>query len=239
MSIAKKITFMSAALLFSLSATTAQADVITGGVTGGSALAAGGTFVELGVPLGNPFGAANSVGDNTFQSPNFYVFNESQNAITTGSLSYDYGVGESTAGGHVGGTIVGGTIVASHYVFFDPGPFQSIQAFVQFDAVILGVITATGTLAASDYLANTGVNYLNPGLRGLEGSDKIISVTGDTVSVNWGAASPGDYIRVLTAFSPGGAAVPEPSAFLLLVLGFMGLALVKKNQHASSIPNQV
>ncbi|MDA0280369.1 MAG: hypothetical protein O3C29_08035 [Proteobacteria bacterium] len=237
MSISKRINFISAGLLLCLGATTAQADVITGGVTGGSALDAGGAFVELSVPLGNPFGAANSIGADTFQSPNFYVFNESQNTTTTGSLSFDYGVGESTTGGHVGGTIAGGTTVASHYVFFDPGPSQSIQAFVQFDAVILGVITATGTLAASDYLANTGVNYLNPGLRGLEGGDKIVSVTGDAVFVDSSASTPGDYIRVLTAFLPGGA-VPEPSAFVLLVLGFMGLTLIKKNLHASSIPNQ-
>jgi hypothetical protein len=33
------------------------------------------------------------------------------------------------------------------------------------------MITSTGELAASDFLSNTNIAYLNPGARGLEGGD--------------------------------------------------------------------
>lgn len=54
--LAKHFKILPAALFASLLTSTAQADVISGGVTGGTAFAAGGTFLELSVPLGNPVG---------------------------------------------------------------------------------------------------------------------------------------------------------------------------------------
>jgi hypothetical protein len=52
----------------------ATATITGGDVTGGTAQAAGGTFAKLAVPLVNPFGLPNSVGNDTFQSPNLYGF---------------------------------------------------------------------------------------------------------------------------------------------------------------------
>lgn len=186
----------------------AQATIISGQVTGGTAQIAGGTFVKLTVPLGNPFGAANSVGADTFQSPNLYGFDESQNTQVTGiPLVVDVGTSP----------IAVGTIVASHYIFFDPGPSQSITGTVDFDSDVLAIITSTTNLAASDYLANTGVNYLNPGLRGLEPGDSVTISGPRQILFNTTASSPGDYVRVITAFSP--AAVPEPSVLALFATG--------------------
>ena len=97
------------------------------------------------------------------------------------------------------------------------------QGTVTFDSNILGIISSTDNLGASDFLANTGVTYLEPTLRGLE-VDDIVTITGlNTISVDWVARNPGDYIRVITAQSP--AAVPVPAAFWLFgsALALLGL----------------
>jgi hypothetical protein len=194
-------TFSAALVLLSFAiCIPAHATIISGIVTGGTAETAGGMFVKLTVPLANPFGAPDSVGNDNLQSPNLYGFDEDQNILPASPLSVD--VGPSP--------IAAGMTVASHYIFFDPGPTQEVIGTVDFDSDILGIITSTGLLAASDFLANTGVNYLNPANRGLEAGDSV-TINGpremlfDTV-----ASSPGDYVRVLTAFSPSAASAPEP-----------------------------
>ena len=192
-----------------LVAAPATATIIGGSVTGGSAFAAGGTFVKLTVPLANPFGTANSVGNNTFQSPNLFGFDEAQNVpVGPGDLLTDAGTNPVPAG----------TTVASHYIFFDPGPLQNIVGTVDFDSDIVAIITATNTLQASDYLANTGVHYLNPLLRGLEAGDSVSISGARQILFTTAANTPGDYVRVLTVFSPG-PGVPEPGMGLLLAGG--------------------
>ncbi len=207
-----------AGLLFSpFIAGEAQAIIIGGAVTGGTASTNGGTFVQLFPPIGNPLGAPNSVGNDTFNNYNLYGFNESQNAV----------VGPAGLATNIpSGTLAAGTVVASHYIFFDPQSGTQI-GWVDFDAPILAIMTQTGTLAASDYLANTGVNYLNPSLRGLESGDSAVidGTLNYRLNVNWSASTPGDYVRVLTAFSPG-AAVPETGSTLLM----MGCALLALDQ---------
>jgi PEP-CTERM putative exosortase interaction domain len=195
----------------------ATATITGGDVTGGTAQAAGGSFVKLTVPLANPFGPPNSVGNDTFQSPNLYGFDEDQNILLAAPLVVDVG----------GGPIPAGSIVASHYVFFDPGPSEHVIGTVDFDADILGIITSTATLAASDFLANTGVNYLNPGLRGLEAGDSVTISGPRQILFDTVASSPGDYVRVLTAFSPA-AAVPEPASAAMLAAGLATLALLRR-----------
>jgi hypothetical protein len=181
----------------------ATATIIGGSVTGGSAQTAGGTFVKLTVPLSNPFGAADSVGNDNFQSPNLFGFDEDQNIVLTAPLIVDVG----------GSPIPAGTTAASHYIFFDPGPTQRVIGTVNFDSDVIAIFTSTGKLAASDFLANTGVNYLNPANRGLEAGDSVTISGQRQILFDTTASSPGDYVRVLTAFSPGASTgVPEPGS---------------------------
>jgi len=193
----------------------AFATTISGIVTGGTAATAGGIFVKLTPPLNNPFGPPNSVGDNTFQSPNLFAFDEDQNILLGAVLNMD-----------VGGSVPAGATVASHYIFFDPGPLQTIVGMINFDSDILGIIFSTNLLAASDFLANTGVNYLNPSQRGLEAGDSVTISGPRQIRFDTSASDPGDYVRVITMFSPA-AAVPESSAFVLVSVGLFSLGAVR------------
>ena len=191
----------------------ASAIIIGGAVTGGTSFADGGIFMELTPPLANPFGTPNSVGENTFNDNNLYGFNEDQNVnVETDPLALDIGSVNP---------LPVGTEVASHYIFFDPDGTESQIGYVDFDAPIFGIITSSSLLGASDYLANTGVTYLEPGLRGLEGGDSvwIDPLNPFRMMVDWDASTPGDYVRVLTQHSPG--AVPEGG----LTLGLLALAI--------------
>ncbi len=165
--------------------------------------------MKLSVPLPNLFGTPDSVGNDNFQSPDLFGFDEDQNILLIAPLSVDVGASPIPAG----------TTVASHYIFFDPGPTEHVVGTVDFDSDVLAIISSTALLAESDVLANTGVNYLNPGNRGLEAGDSVTisgtrQITFDTV-----ASSPGDYVRVLTAFSPAATAAPEPGGIALLGIG--------------------
>jgi hypothetical protein len=218
----KKLMAAIALLVFTTSVP-ATAEIIGGTVTGGSAFTAGGTFVKLTVPLANPFGPPNSVGNDTFQSPNLFGFDEDQNILLAAPLTVD--VGSSP--------IPAGTLVASHYIFFDPGPSQQIIGTVDFDADVLAIMTSTATLAASDFLANTGVNYLNPGARGLEPGDSVTISGPKQILFDTFASSPGDYVRVLTEFSPTAASVPEPGSLSLLGSGLLALAFLLRSRNSA------
>lgn len=213
-------------------AVSAQATVIGGEVTGGAAKTQGGTFIKLGVPFTEST-PGNTVGNNTFQTPNLYAFDEDQNIDLVDPLDYDLTVGGSYGGGVPlnPGTLAPGQTVASHYVFFDPGPSTTIEGYVEFDSDIVGVYIFTDSLFATDFLANTGVTYLNPGARGLEGpsADKIVTVSDRRIDISFRASTPGDYIRVLTQFSPG-AEVPEPLTGALVGAGLLGIAGLRRRR---------
>jgi len=229
----KKASFAAFPLLFALSFP-ATATIISGTVTGGTAQTAGGTFVKLTVPLANPFGPPNSLGNDNFQSPNLYGFDEDQNILLTAPLTVDVGASP----------IPDGTVVASHYIFFDPGPTLHVIGTVNFDSQVVGIITSTGPLAASDFLATTGVNYLSTAASGLEPGDSVTISGPQQILFDTFASSPGDYVRVLTLFSPAPASAPEPEALPLLgggllvaasLLGRKGGRNFRKHQHKRSI----
>ena len=62
---------------------------------------------------------------------------------------------------HGSTTLPTGATVASHYIFFDPVN-GSIDGTVDFDSDVVAIVSSTSLLLASDFLANTGVIYLNP-----------------------------------------------------------------------------
>lgn len=217
-----KPTVAAAAVALALSIalpSTGSATIIGGSVTGGTAFTNGGVFQKLTPPLSNPFGAPNSVGNNTFQSNNLFGFDEDQNIVLAAPLTVDI-----VASGPL--TLATGTIVASHYIFFDPGPSRSIVGTVDFDADVIAIITSLDNLTGSDFLANTGVNYLSPGLRGLESGDSVTISGPRQILFDTTASTPGDYVRVLTAFSP--TAVPEPSTIAVIGAGLIGLVASRR-----------
>jgi len=137
-----------------------------------------------------------TVGYDTFDDDNLYAFDEDQNILIDAPVRVDIG-GED-------GVIAPDTVVASHYVFFDSLRGVHI-GYVDFDSAILGIAAFQDTMAATDFLANTDVEYISPELRGLERGDIVWIDTEDPhrLWVYWAGSSPGDYIRVFTAKSAG------------------------------------
>ena len=184
-------------LLAPVGAQNAFGIVTSGAVTGGTALTIdGGVFQKLTPPIG-------PVGDDNQQSSNLFAFDETQNVVipaggvTTDQCFIVVGICPIPAG----------TIVASHYVFFDPDPVRTQEGTVDFDSDVYAIISSTANLLASDFLITPNADYLNRVERGIEPVDSITKTGPQQIAVNWGASTPGDYIRVLTVFSPGGEEV--------------------------------
>lgn len=169
-----------------LAATTAQATVIGGEIVEQTG---SGTFVKL--TTDPPF----DVGQDNFNTDNLYAFDEDQNITLIEPIRVDVG--------GTNGMIAAGQVIASHYVFFD-----SLRGthfgYVDFDSPILGVAALPASMDATDFLANTDVNYISTDLRGLEQGDYVWVDEEDPFRlwVYWAGSSPGDYIRVFTAQSP-------------------------------------
>jgi hypothetical protein len=180
----------------------ALASIVSGSILSGGP---GATFVKLTVPFVSST-PANTVGNDNFQTNNLYGFDEDQNILLVAPLVVDAVPSGST-------TLPIGTTVASHYVFFDPVS-GSIDGLVNFDSNILAIITSTTLLQASDFLLNNGVTYLSPNDRGIEPEqgDSVTFSGARQIRVVLYASTPGDYVRVLTAFSPLAPLPPAPPA---------------------------
>ncbi|MEM9854289.1 MAG: hypothetical protein AAF841_07515 [Pseudomonadota bacterium] len=169
-------------LLFMLVPLAASATVIDGEIIRQSGA---GTFIKL--DTADRF----SVGADNFNTDHLYAFDEDQNIALDAPIAVDIG--------GIEGQIAAGTIVASHYVFFDS--IDGIQlGYVDFDADILGIAALPGSLDATDFLANTNVDYISTDLRGLERGDYawVDEERAWRLWVYWAGSSPGDYIRVFT-----------------------------------------
>ncbi|MEC9432936.1 MAG: VPLPA-CTERM sorting domain-containing protein [Pseudomonadota bacterium] len=157
------------------------------------------------------------------------LWNERQNVTLTAPLAVDrvFDTGASFVSGSSGNfMLAAGTVVSSHYVQWDPsGASGSIQATITADSQIFAFITADVKLFNSDdILGLPGVDYNDFTNRGLESGDST-SFSGQSVAIDWTATSPGDWTRLITAYSPS-ADVPVPAALPLLAaaLGAFGLA---------------
>ena len=136
-----------------------------------------------------------SVGYDNFNTDHLYAFDEDQNIVLPIPIRVDIGDED--------GLLPAGTEVASHYVFFDSIDGTQL-GYVDFDAPILGIAAFQDTMGATDFLANTDVDYIGTELRGLEQGDHAWIDEEDPFRlwVLWAGSSPGDYIRVFTAHSP-------------------------------------
>ena len=203
------------ALLVSAGAVQATVTTITG-LPGSEAIA----YVK-GMPGTIPFTiAANGYNDDTL-----YVWNEQQNVLLTSPLKVDR-VADTSAPYITGSPgnyeIAAGTIVSSHYVQWDPAGTKRVIAELVFDSDIFAFITADSKLSASDAtLGLAGINYNDFGARGLEPEDVANWGAADTsVQINWNASNPGDWTRLITAYSPSAdTVIPAPGAILLGTIG--------------------
>ena len=184
----------------------AQATVVSGALTGGSAFAHGGTFVKLD-PAAHPF----TVGSDNFNTNNLYAFDEVQNF----TLKHDLVA-------NLGQTLIkAGTVISSQVVFFDPLLKKTTaKGTVKFSSDVLAVISTQSALIASNYLGIPSVTYLDPLSVGLEPGIDFLKIGAphptDLKIVTLNSDSPGDMVRVITL----GTAVPEPATWASLALGF-------------------
>ncbi len=124
-----------------------------------------------------------------------------------------------------------GTIVSSHYIQWDPAQAGSVLANITLDSQVFALITSDNNLNVSDlFLGLSSVTYDNFYLRGLESGDQT-TFNGNSIDINWYANVPGDWARLITAYSPGAnipQSVPEPSTVSIFLLMLMGLYLINK-----------
>ena len=126
-----------------------------------------------------------------------------------------------------------GTIVSSHYFQWDPGAgsSKSVSATIRLDSQVFAFITSDENLFNSDELLGLkGLNYADFRMRGLERKD-ITNFNGSDVDIRWKASKPGDWARLITAFSPNVnkhtfQQVPEPDMLLFFVSAL--LMMMKK-----------
>jgi len=164
--------------------------------------------------------------DPVVQNPNdgiLLAWDEFQNFTLLQDLRVDRVFDESASFVEAIGSdflIKAGTIVSSHYLQWDPngaGATGSVEATIKLDSQVFAFITADQNLFDSDFLGLPDLDYNDFSLRGLESGDTTV-FNGTDVDIDWTASSPGDWTRLITAFSPAAVEIPEPSTFWIGVL---------------------
>lgn len=149
------------------------------------------------------------------QNPNngiLLAWDEKQNVTLQEKLYVDrvFDPAASFIGSDSGGTFISaGTVVSSHYLQWDPGNGSGtrVNATIKLDSQAFAFITADQKLFNSDVIVGLdNFDYADFNLRGLEGGDTT-NFNGPDVDISWAAGSPGDWTRLITAFSP--SAAPE------------------------------
>ncbi len=170
------------------------------------------------------------------------AWDEVQNYTLTQDLQVDRVFDETASfidsDGSGGFIIQTGTVISSHYLQWDPGNGSEllVEATVDLDSQIFAFITNTGKLSDSDFIGLPGLDYNDFGLRGLEGTDTT-NFNGNSVDIRWSAQSPGDWTRLITAFSPGGSNggvnnIPEPEILFLFGLGLLAINFARRQSIA-------
>jgi len=221
-----KKTLIGMALTLCLISVANKAEATAVSITNGSG--------ALGYTIGTPESVPFTLVGNNYNDNILYVWDEVQNFTLTQDLFVDRvaDVNASYVGGSAGNYFIkAGTIVSSHYVQWDPASSTRVQATLNFDSDIFAFITGDNRLANSDFLGLPGINYGDFSLRGLENGDTT-AFNGGSVDISWSANNPGDWTRLLTAYSPGGNPVPEPATMSLLAMGLAGLAYRSRKRTA-------
>ncbi|KHT63344.1 hypothetical protein RJ45_13210 [Photobacterium gaetbulicola] len=160
------------------------------------------------------------------------VWDEVQNYTLLNDLAVDrvFDPGASFISGGPGNYfIAAGTVVSSHYVQWEPlgSEIATANATIDFDSQIFAFITSDQKLFDSDIvLGKPGVNYNNFTNRGIEPGDTT-DFNGNSTDISWLAGSPGDWSRLITAYSPT-VDVPEPASTMFLGLSVLGFSTWRK-----------
>ncbi len=163
------------------------------------------------VLLGPPAGGSVELGaiESNFASR---AFDERQSLVLTAGLELNITAsGTSVATSFSPGLVPAGTTIHSHFLHTDPveNTARIFEGTLTFDRPILGLITTTGRLNATDALLGLpGIAYesTNTG-RGLEGTDRLtISADRLRLEFRFSTSSSTDNVRIITLPTPGASA---------------------------------
>lgn len=117
----------------------------------------------------------------------------------------------------------GGQTVDSWLLFFDPNGSSSVAGSVTFSQSILQVFGTRADLVNTSAFQRTGYTYSYSTSVAPETGDTT-TFSGRTLTLNWNASDPGDYVRILTA-------VPEPATYAQMAAGLWVMGMVARRRQ--------